>query len=151
MYLDDIVARANGECDKFLATYPHGSQIKEAEALEPLMRAANLVLAALNFAYSIRKDIGVSVELGSFEKKLDGLNITKTTTSLILLQDGTILKQTEQVCRDLGYEQTEQQILTTVEELLAQGVSAKAIVENLKKFFLDPQRDSEELADGVIN
>jgi hypothetical protein len=150
MLLDDIVARASSECDAFLATYPYGSHKNTVEAMRPLMKAANLVLAALNFTYSMRKDIGVSVELGKFQRTVDGLNITRITTRISLLQDGTILKDTEKVCEELGYEQTVQEILT-LEALLAQGMSAKTMVENLKEFLDDPQRDAEELTAGLPN
>ena len=153
MILDDVVDRALGECEKFLSSCPYGSTEETVEAVGPLIKAANLVLAALNFTFALRKDIGISVELGRVEGKFKLSHMHgKMRTPLMLLQDGSILKDVEQLCdegcHDIG---SEQELMESLEEALSQGISAETMAKNIRKFLANPQVRVSELIPDVVN
>jgi hypothetical protein len=143
MMWDDAVSKARGECEKFLSM----SEAEQSmEALKPVLKTIDLVLASMNFYSAMDKRLGAGVRV-HWEKLHIGAGLYDHFR-VFYKQDGTFVE-----VHTLGNKDESSVFDQKIYEKQPTGsdISLKKVVENLVRYLDDPTSGLDKTASKLKN
>jgi hypothetical protein len=132
--LDNALEKARAACAAYLRDAPKTDDAVKT-AIEPVLKAAATALAAANLAMASKK---VALEIYSGHRDApNGVDI-RQTVRISLNADGKLIKEDKVSCKDGCHILGHQSYFVDVDGLVKNGLPMTAMVQNLNKFFDDP-------------
>lgn len=148
MLMDDQVAKAKSECEKFLGMLFH-SKAEETAALEGVLEATKKVLAAANLTTGMAKHESVALEV--YRAHRDASEICQVV-KISLTQNGKMVKEDFiTCCPDLCTVLARQAYNVEPKDVVQSELNVKRLVQNIRAFLDDPSSSLTNLSSSVKN
>lgn len=147
MLIDDVVAQAKVECEKFLA--PNAMTDKErGAAFSSLLHTVERVLAAANMSVAMFSSPSVALEIYKAHREYGPL---RQEVRISVLQKGGMVKEDKVTCPDGCHVYASQIYKVSVEEVMKAGIPVTLLAKGIADFLKDPNKSMLNLTGSLKN